>query len=184
MTVNSTSIDGVLVIEPKVFYDERGHFLETFNARDFLQATGVEAVFVQDNESKSNEGTLRGLHFQVPPYDQGKLVRVSQGAVLDVVVDVRKGSPTFGRHLSVLLSAKNQLQLWVPSGFAHGFLAIEDHSVVNYKCTAHYHHEAERCLHWNDQDLGIDWGIDAPLVSEKDAAGTFFADIDTPFEFE
>jgi dTDP-4-dehydrorhamnose 3,5-epimerase len=181
MTIHSTSIDGLLVIEPDVFTDERGYFFEPFNKARFAKLTGVRAAFVQDNESSSNAGTLRGLHFQLPPNEQGKLVRVVSGAVLDVAVDLRVGSPHFGQHASIVLSAANKLQLWIPPGFAHGFLALDDNSVVSYKCSGYYNRDSERCLRWNDPDLGIDWGVDKPLLSEKDANSPLFREFDSPF---
>lgn len=183
MIVHSTAIDGPLVIEPEVYADERGYFFEPFNKARFLKLTGIRTGFVQDNESSSAAGTLRGLHFQIPPFEQGKLVRVVTGAVLDVAVDLRKGSPHFGRHISVVLSGSNKLQLWIPPGFAHGFLALEDHSVVSYKCSGYYHREAERCIRWNDPDLGIDWGVDEPLLSAKDTAAPLFRDFSSPFNY-
>lgn len=183
MTVHSTPIEGLLLIEPSVFRDERGYFFECFNAQRFQEATGLEVNFVQDNESCSGANTLRGLHFQVPPADQGKLVRVTRGVALDVAVDLRKGSPTFGQHHSVLLSAANKLQFWVPPGFAHGFLTLEDDTIFSYKCSGYYNKEAERSLKWDDPDLGIDWGIDSPVVSEKDASAGAFAAFDSPFTY-
>lgn len=183
MIVHSTAIDGVLVLEPEVYTDERGYFFEPFNAKRFASLTGVRVGFVQDNESQSNAGTLRGLHFQRPPYEQGKLVRVVHGAVLDVAVDLRVGSPTFGQHASVVLSAANRLQLWIPPGFAHGFLALENASIVSYKCSGYYNREAELGLRWDDPDLGIDWGVEQPLLSAKDAAAPLFAEFDSPFDY-
>lgn len=183
MIIHSTTIDGLLVIEPEVYTDERGYFFEPFNKARFRKLTGIRTGFVQDNESSSDAGTLRGLHFQSPPFEQGKLVRVVNGAILDVAVDLRKGSPHFGRHISVVLSGKNKLQLWIPPGFAHGFLALEDHSVVSYKCSGYYNREGECSIRWNDPDLGIDWGIDDPLLSAKDAIAPFFSDFASPFNY-
>lgn len=176
MQVEHTGIADVLLLRPKVFADARGHFLETFNARSFAEATGHAPAFVQDNESRSAAGTLRGLHFQVEPHAQGKLVRVARGAVLDVVVDIRPGSPTVGRHVKVRLDDRDKHMLWVPPGMAHGFLALEDDTLFLYKCTAFYNPPAERTIRWNDPDLAIDWGVSAPLVSPKDAQGMSFAD--------
>lgn len=178
MIVHSLAIEGLLLIEPAVYRDERGEFFEPFNAKRFKKETELSVKFVQDNESVSRSGVLRGLHFQVPPYAQGKLVRVSRGSVLDVAVDLRTNSPSFGMHLSVVLSAENHLQFWIPPGFAHGFLALEDNTVFNYKCTEHYYAAAEQSLLWNDADLGIEWGIEHPIVSEKDSSAQRFCDFD------
>ncbi len=183
MIVSSTGIEDLLLIEPTVHRDQRGYFFEPYNARQFEAATGLNPTFVQDNESMSDKGILRGLHFQVQPAAQGKLVRVSRGAVLDLVVDLRVGSPTFGRHLSVVLSESNKLQLWIPPGFAHGFLTLEDRTIFSYKCTAYYAPECERVIAYNDPHLGIDWGVDHPVISAKDAKGMAFADFDSPFTF-
>lgn len=171
-----TALEGLVRLRPKVFTDDRGCFMETFNADAFAEATGIRTPFVQDNESRSRAGVLRGLHLQAAPHAQAKLVRVAAGAVLDVCVDLRKGSPTFGKHVSVRLDTANNDMLYIPAGMAHGFLALEDNTVFAYKCSAYYAPQAERTLLWNDPDLGIDWGIQAPIVSEKDRAGTRFAD--------
>ncbi|MBX2980836.1 MAG: dTDP-4-dehydrorhamnose 3,5-epimerase [Flavobacteriales bacterium] len=176
MQVQTTPLEGLLVIRPAVFADARGHFLETWNAQRFADATGVHDAFVQDNESMSHRHVLRGLHFQMAPHAQGKLVRVIAGAVLDVVVDIRAASPTRGQHFKLRLDDKERTMLWIPPGFAHGFLALEDRTVFSYKCTAYYSPSAERTIRWNDKDLGIDWGIDTPLVSEKDQQGLSYAD--------
>jgi dTDP-4-dehydrorhamnose 3,5-epimerase len=171
MKVVPTELPGVLILEPKVFGDERGFFYESFNARDFKQDTGIEADFVQDNHSRSQKGVLRGLHYQLEQA-QGKLVRVTAGEVLDVAVDIRRSSPTFGRWASVLLSAENNRQLWIPQGFAHGFLVLSDHAEFLYKTTDYYQPRAERCIRWNDPDLAIDWQLtDIPKLSEKDQNG-------------
>jgi dTDP-4-dehydrorhamnose 3,5-epimerase len=164
-----TEIPGVLIIEPKVFGDERGFFLETFNAKRYADA-GIPGPFVQDNYSRSVKGTLRGLHFQ-EPQPQGKLVQVIAGAVYDVAVDIRKGSPTFGKFVGVELSAENKRQFWVPPGFAHGFYVLSESADFQYKCTALYAPEHERSLIWNDPDLAIPWPVSgAPKLSAKDAA--------------
>lgn len=184
MKICSTSIEGLLLIEPVVFRDERGYFFESFNSLAFNEATDLDLTFVQDNESRSAKGVIRGLHFQVPPAEQGKLVRVTHGAVLDVAVDLRVGSPTFGRHLSFLLSAENKFQLWIPPGFAHGFQSLEDHSVLNYKCTGYYASQHERSLRFDDANLGIDWPLDPVKVSEKDRSAAAFADFESPFKFD
>ncbi len=183
MTIHSTPIEGLLIIEPAVFSDDRGFFMESFNVRRFEEHTGLRPSFVQDNESGSVKHTLRGLHFQVPPHDQGKLVRVSRGAALDVAVDLRIGSPTFGQHHSVMLSASNKLQYWIPPGFAHGFLTLEDDTLFTYKCTAYYHKASDWALRWNDPSLGIDWGIADPLLSDKDREAPLFADFESPFTY-
>ncbi|HRY99371.1 MAG TPA: dTDP-4-dehydrorhamnose 3,5-epimerase [Bacteroidales bacterium] len=180
MRIEPTSLPGVLLVHPAVFRDERGHFLEPFNARDF-EAAGLPSRFVQDNQSCSKAGVLRGLHLQLPPHAQGKLVRVARGAALDVAVDLRRTSPTFGKWTSVLLSAENNTMLWIPEGFAHGFLSLEDDTVFTYKCTAYYHKAAEASIRWNDPELAIDWGTAEPVLSEKDAMAPFFRDLNSPF---
>lgn len=175
MKVSPTKIEGVLLIEPKVFGDARGFFFESFNHKVFEEATGVKAQFVQDNHSKSGKGVLRGLHYQVQN-PQGKLVRVTQGEVFDVAVDIRKGSPTFGQWAGEILSAENKRQLWVPAGLAHGFLVLSDTAEFLYKTTDYYAPEHERCIAWNDPDLGIEWplGEIEPRLSDKDQKGTPF----------
>ncbi|MBK6869274.1 MAG: dTDP-4-dehydrorhamnose 3,5-epimerase [Burkholderiales bacterium] len=175
MQVIPTAIDGVLILEPRVFGDARGFFMESYNRSAFAQATGLDIDFVQDNHSRSRRGVLRGLHYQVRQ-PQGKLVRVSQGAVFDVAVDIRQGSPSFGRWVGVELSADNQRQLWVPAGMAHGFLVLSESADFLYKTTDYYAPEHERCIAWDDPAIGIDWplaahGIAAPLLSDKDRAG-------------
>ena len=175
--VTTTPIEGVLVLEPKVFGDARGFFFESFNARDFEQATGVQRTFVQDNHSKSSKGVLRGLHYQVQ-HAQGKLVRVTQGAVFDVAVDIRPSSPTFGKWFGLALSAENSKQLWIPEGLAHGFLVTSDSAEFLYKTTDYYHPEFERSLLWNDPSLAIEWPLhlldDSPLLAAKDVGGLTF----------
>ena len=168
--IRTTPIDGLLVIEPKVFADERGFFMESFKASDFA-AFGITQDFVQDNHSKSRKGVIRGLHFQRAPYAQGKLVRVTRGRAWDVAVDLRKGSPTFGTWCAVELSADNHLLFWIPEGFAHGFLALEDDTELLYKCTAEYNPTSDAGVRWNDPDIGVAWpqiGV-SPLLSTKDA---------------
>jgi dTDP-4-dehydrorhamnose 3,5-epimerase len=177
-TVTPTAIPDVLVLTPKVFGDARGFFFESFNARDFAQATGVDAQFVQDNHSKSAKGVLRGLHYQIQ-HAQGKLVRVVQGRVFDVVVDVRKSSPTFGRWVGVELSAENCQQMWVPPGLAHGFVVLSESAEFLYKTTDYWYPEHERSLLWNDPAIGIEWPIDGePLLAAKDQAGKLLAQAD------
>ena len=179
-TVTNTLIEGVLVLEPKVFGDARGFFFESFNARDFLQATGVQCEFVQDNHSKSAKGVLRGMHYQVQ-HAQGKLVRVTQGAVFDVVVDIRRNSKTYGQWFGCELSVDNKKQLWIPEGLAHGFLVTSESAEFLYKTTDYYHPEFERSLLWNDADVGIEWPLhllDAPpLLAAKDQAAGAFRDL-------
>lgn len=181
MNYTTTSIPGVLIFEPRIFEDDRGHFFESFQQEKFNEIVGQQVIFVQDNESVSAKNVVRGLHFQEPPYTQGKLVRVVQGAVIDVAVDIRTASPTYGQHVAILLSAENHKQLWVPEGFAHGFVALEDHTIFNYKCTNYYHHASEKSLLWNDPALGIDWKVAHPLLSEKDASAPTLAKLKSPF---
>ncbi len=166
MQVRHTSIEGLIELIPRVFEDERGHFLETYN-KPLFEKLGLPIDFVQDNQSFSVKGVLRGLHFQSEPYAQGKLVRVITGQVLDVAVDIREDSPTFGQYETFLLDARLSNMAWIPGGFAHGFVALED-SVFSYKCTNVYNKHAEGGLVWNDPDLNIDWGIANPIVSDKD----------------
>jgi dTDP-4-dehydrorhamnose 3,5-epimerase len=172
MQVSATPLPGVLILEPKVFGDERGFFFESFNQRAFEAAVGERVNFVQDNHSCSQRGVLRGLHYQVPPHAQGKLVRVVHGSAFDVAVDIRKGSATFGRWFGATLDATSHRQLWIPPGFAHGFLALEDDTHFLYKATDYYARDCERAIAWNDPAIGIDWpDLDsAPLLANKDAA--------------
>ena len=164
-----TALPGVLILEPKVFGDARGFFYESFNAQDFAQATGLEVTFVQDNHSRSAQGVLRGLHYQIQQ-PQGKLVRVTEGEVFDVAVDIRRASPNFGQWVGVNLSADNKRQIWVPPGFAHGFVVLSASADFLYKTTDYYAPAYERCIAWNDPSLGIDWPIQAaPLLATKDA---------------
>ncbi|MFT6996463.1 MAG: dTDP-4-dehydrorhamnose 3,5-epimerase [Cryomorphaceae bacterium] len=168
MKVVRNHISGLLTLEPSVFEDDRGYFIESFNKTAFKDATGVDVDFVQDNESMSNKGVLRGLHFQVPPFAQDKLVRVVRGSVMDVAVDLRQNSPTFGEYAKVLLSAKNKKQFFVPKGFAHGFVVLEDQTIFSYKCSKFYHRDSERSLKWDDPAIGIDWEVNEPILSYKD----------------
>jgi len=175
-TVTPTAIPDVLLLEPKVFGDARGFFFESFNARDFAEVTGLDVQFVQDNHSKSAQGVLRGLHYQIQ-HAQGKLVRVVQGRVFDVAVDLRKSSPTFGQWVGAILDADSHRQLWVPPGFAHGFVVLSESAEFLYKTTDYWYPEHERSLLWNDPELGIDWPIDfTPQLAAKDAAGKPFAE--------
>jgi len=172
MKVTPLNIPDVLFIEPKVYEDERGFFFESFNSKEFKQATSLDVTFVQDNHSKSKKGVLRGLHYQLQPYSQGKLVRVIQGEVFDVAVDLRKSSPTFGHHVSCILSAENKKQLWIPEGFAHGYLTLSDNSEFLYKSTNFYHVESEHCIIWNDHNLDISWPKYLSIqISPKDRLG-------------
>ena len=185
MEVIKTDIEGVLIIEPRVFGDSRGYFFESFNAREFKEATGVDVTFVQDNESRSRYGVLRGLHFQNPPYAQSKLVRCVKGRVLDVAVDIRKGSPTYGRYVTCEMSEDNHRQFFVPKGFAHGFAVLSEDAVFQYKCDDFYHPEAEGAIMWDDPDVGIQWPIPAEDVelSEKDKKHPYLKDFSSPFEY-
>ena len=168
LKVSETSLPGVLLIEPDVFGDSRGFFMETWNAARFREA-GLDLQFVQDNQSRSARGVLRGLHYQ-EPNAQGKLVRCSRGALFDVAVDIRRGSPQFGRWYGVELSEENRLMLWIPPGFAHGFCALTDLADLSYKCTAFYDAPSDRAIRWNDPDIGIEWPVTSPTLSPKDAA--------------
>lgn len=176
MKIIPTEIPEVLILEPRVFEDERGFFMESFNQRLFDDAVGTHYDFVQDNHSRSKKGVLRGLHYQLPPHAQGKLVRVTSGTVFDVAVDIRKSSPTFGKWVGVELSAENRRQLWIPPGFAHGFLVLSDWADFLYKTTAYYATAAERCIRWDDHDIAIGWPPmhKRPTVSQKDQAGPEF----------
>lgn len=180
MKVISTPIEDLLLLEVPVFKDERGFFLESYNGKNFENA-GITETFVQDNLSNSKKGVLRGLHFQAPPFAQGKLVRVLRGAVLDVVVDIRASKPTYGQHFKVLLSEDNFLALYIPPGFAHGFVALEENTLFQYKCTNYYHKGSEMGLLWDDPDLAIDWEISRPLLSDKDKVYPAFKDFISVF---
>lgn len=184
MEVIKTNIEGVVIIEPRIFRDDRGYFFESFSQRDFQEKV-CNTVFVQDNESKSSYGVLRGLHFQKTPYAQSKLVRVIKGAVLDVAVDIRKGSPTFGQHVAVELTEDNHRQFFIPRGFAHGFSVLTDEVIFQYKCDNFYAPQSERALAWDDPDLGIDWRIptDKVLLSEKDRHHSRLRDAEWLFDY-
>ena len=175
-----TEIEGVKIFEPRVFSDNRGYFFESFNQKGFEEAIGEKIEFVQDNESVSKKGVIRGLHFQHPPFSQGKLVRVNKGSVIDVAVDLRKSSPTYGKFVTVELSAENKRQLWIPAGFAHGFSSLEDDTQFLYKCTDYYHPQSEATLLYSD--FQIDWKVEHPIVSDKDQVGEPFSNFVTPFE--
>lgn len=170
-----TNISDLLIIEPNEFCDDRGFFFESFNQNKFQELTGLKCNFVQDNHSHSKKNVLRGLHYQLSPFDQGKLVRVVQGEVFDVAVDIRKRSTTFGKWFGITLSQENKRQLWIPPGFAHGFLVLSDSAEFLYKTTNYYSREHERCLIWNDSSLGITWPLNSmPIISEKDGMGADF----------
>ena len=173
MTIEQTALDGVLLFTPRIFEDKRGYFLESYNP---TIAEAISHSFVQDNLSVSAKHVLRGLHYQEPPHAQGKLVQVLSGSVLDVIVDIRPSSSTFGQHIKVVIDAKRRQSIWIPPGFAHGFLALEDQTTFYYKCTALYNPLSEKALRYNDPDLRIDWGINNPLVSEKDLKAEYFRD--------
>lgn len=184
MKIIKTEIEGVVVLEPRVFGDSRGYFFESYSKRVFDELV-CPIDFVQDNESSSTRGVMRGLHFQGPPYAQSKLVRCVRGAVVDVAVDIRKGSPTFGRHVAVELSADNHRQLFIPKGFAHGFAVLSDIAVMQYKCDEYYHPEADGGISILDESLAINWGISIQdaILSEKDKRHPLLGDFDSPFEF-
>ena len=184
MEVIKTDIEGVVIIEPRIFKDERGYFYESFSQREFEEKV-CRTVFVQDNQSKSSYGVLRGLHFQKPPYAQSKLVRCIKGTVLDVAVDIRKGSPTFGKYVAVELSENNHRQFFIPRGFAHGFAVLSDEAVFQYKCDNFYNKESEGAVAWDDPELCIDWKVpaDKVLLSEKDKQNKCIADADFLFDF-
>ena len=184
MEVVKTAIEGVFIIEPKVFGDARGYFFESFSEREFKEKVG-DIHFVQDNESMSKFGVMRGLHFQRPPYAQSKLVRCVKGEVIDIAVDIRKGSPTYGQHVAALLTEDNHRQFFVPRGFAHGFVVLTDEVVFQYKCDNFYNKESEGSVAWNDPQLAIDWRIpaDKVLLSEKDKLSKFLCDADYLFDY-
>jgi len=180
MEVIKTPIEGLLVIKPVIFADDRGYFFESWSEDSFAK-NGLDLDFVQDNQSLSAKGVLRGLHFQNPPFAQGKLVRVIKGAVLDVVVDIRKESSTFGQYFSIELNEKNNTIFWIPPGFAHGFITLVDDTIFNYKCTGVYNSASEDALLWSDEDLNIDWGTINPLVSNKDLIAGSFKNFESQF---
>lgn len=173
MEIIKTKIEGLLIIKPRVFIDERGYFYESYN-KDIFAKLGLDADFVQDNESKSQKNVLRGLHFQNPPFAQGKLVRVIKGSVLDVAVDIRTASPTYGQWEAVELTEENKVMYWIPPGFAHGFLTLADDTIFSYKCTNVYNKQSEGSLQWNDPDIDIRWKIENPILSDKDKVAPDF----------
>ena len=180
MEIEKTHIEGLVIVKPNVFPDSRGYFFESFNKEKFKNM-GLNASFVQDNISKSSKNVLRGLHFQNPPYAQGKLVHVLRGAVLDVAVDIRKDSATYGQHYCIELSEENKLQFYIPEGFAHGFLTLEDDTIFSYKCTQLYNKESEGSIKWDDPDLGINWQSNNPIVSPKDQMAPNFQNFISKF---
>ena len=180
MEIVTTSLEGVLIIKPNVFEDTRGYFFESYNKETFF-SKGIREEFIQDNQSLSQKGVLRGLHFQNPPFAQGKLVRVIKGAVQDVAVDIRKASPTYGSSFSYILDEKNKHMMWIPSGFAHGFLTLEDQTIFAYKCTNVYNKSSEGSLKWDDPAFKINWLLTNPLLSEKDGQAPSFKDFTTLF---
>ena len=178
---SETHLEGLVIIDPDVFADERGFFKETYNQNHFKDI-GLDLKFVQDNVSYSQKGTLRGLHFQAPPHEQGKLVSVLKGTAIDVAVDIRKSSPTYGQHIAVEISGENHRMVYVPPGFAHGFSVLSLDCLFCYKCTGMYNKQAEGGILWNDPDLNIDWQVETPIISGKDQQNTLFKDFETPFK--
>jgi len=179
--IEKTNFKDLLIFQPNIFADERGYFFESFNESKFRVETGMNLTFVQDNQSMSEKGVSKGIHFQVPPKSQAKLIQVVQGAVLDVVVDLRQNQPTFGQHFKIVLSSENKTQLFVPEGFAHGFCVLEDNTIFTYKCTNYYSKENDRSMLWNDPALGIDWEIDHPIISEKNQEARNFSEYQDVF---
>lgn len=180
MEISESPLKGLFVIKPKVFEDARGYFFESYNTAVF-EKMGLNLNFVQDNQSLSQKGVLRGLHFQNPPYAQGKLVRVITGSVYDVAVDIRKNSPTYGKYFGLELTEKNKWMMYIPEGFAHGFLTLEDNTIFSYKCTNYYNKPSEDCILWNDEAIGINWDVANPLLSDKDKEGKRLKDFQSQF---
>jgi dTDP-4-dehydrorhamnose 3,5-epimerase len=181
MKLTTFDIEGLILIEPRVFHDDRGYFYESFNEDNYKEILGSDIRFVQDNISCSKKNVLRGLHFQSPPFAQGKLVTVLSGSVLDVAVDIRKNSATYGNCQIIELTAENKRQFWIPPGFAHGFVALEENSIFSYKCTNYYAPSHEQTLLWNASELNIDWNVNDPIISDKDKIGQEFCTFVTPF---
>ncbi len=182
MEIIKTRIEGLLIIKPNVFIDERGYFFESYNKDDFAKF-GLTSDFVQDNESKSQKDVLRGLHFQNPPFAQGKLVRVIKGAVMDVAVDIRLGSPTYGQWEAVELTEENKVMYWIPAGFAHGFVTLRDDTVFSYKCTNVYNKQSEGSIKWDDSQIGIEWKVQNPILSQKDKDAPSFNTFKSKFVY-
>jgi dTDP-4-dehydrorhamnose 3,5-epimerase len=181
MKLIPTKIKDLFIIEPAIFGDDRGYFFESFNAEKFNELIGREVNFVQDNQSMSGANIVRGLHFQNPPFAQGKLVRVIEGEVIDVAVDIRKDSPTYGEHVAVKLSGENKKMFWVPEGFAHGFSSLKEGTIFSYKCTNYYNKESEGSIAWDDAYLGINWEVNSPIISEKDKESSGFKELNSKF---
>lgn len=179
MIIENTPLQDLMLITPNVYQDDRGYFMESYNLQKLEKA--IRVTFVQDNESLSGKGVLRGLHFQVPPFAQAKLIRVIQGSILDVAVDLRKNSGTFGQHYKHVISGENKKQLFIPEGFAHGFLSLENNTILNYKCSNYYHPQSERSIIWNDETLNIDWQTNSPILAEKDELAKKFTTFENPF---
>ncbi len=176
MKIEKTKIPDLLVLLPKIFFDDRGYFYESYNKNSFKEATGLDIDFVQDNESKSSKGVIRGLHYQLPPYPQSKLIRVIQGEILDVVVDIRENSRTYGEVFSIILNEENKKMLFVPRGFAHGFSVLSEKAIINYKCDNFYNKNSESGIIYNDKNLNIDWKVESAIISEKDKVHPQFGD--------
>ena len=179
MILEKTNIEDIILLTPRVYEDERGYFMESYNQKKVEIL--IKDRFVQDNESESHKNVLRGLHFQLPPHAQSKLIRVIKGSILDIAVDLRKDSSTYGKHFKHILSGENKKQLYIPIGFAHGFLSLEDNTILNYKCSDYYNANAEASILWNDPDLAIDWGVDNPILAEKDQLAENFVTFENPF---
>lgn len=179
MILEKTNIEDIILLTPRVYEDDRGYFMESYNQKKVEIL--IKDKFVQDNESESHKNVLRGLHFQLPPHAQSKLIRVIKGSILDIAVDLRKDSSTYGQHFKHILSGENKKQLYIPIGFAHGFLSLEDNTILNYKCSDYYNANAEASILWNDPDLAIDWGIDNPILAEKDQLAENFVTFENPF---
>jgi dTDP-4-dehydrorhamnose 3,5-epimerase len=179
MIVEKTYIKDLIIVTPNVFMDDRGYFSESYNDKKLAHV--IRTNFVQDNESLSHKNVLRGMHFQIPPFAQAKLLRVIKGSILDVAIDLRKKSTTYKQHFKFVFGEKNKKQLYIPVGFAHGFLCLENDTIINYKCSNYYDQESEKSIVWNDPDLGIDWGIEEPILSEKDTLAENFTTFDNPF---
>ena len=179
MILEKTNIEDIILLTPRVYEDDRGYFMESYNQKKVEIL--IKDRFVQDNESESHKNVLRGLHFQLPPHAQSKLIRVIKGSILDIAVDLRKDSSTYGKHFKHILSGENKKQLYIPIGFAHGFLSLEDNTILNYKCSDYYNANAEASILWNDPDLAIDWGVDNPILAEKDQLAENFVTFENPF---
>ena len=179
MILEKTNIEDIILLTPRVYEDERGYFMESYNQKKVEIL--IKDRFVQDNESESHKNVLRGLHFQLPPHAQSKLIRVIKGSILDIAVDLRKDSSTYGKHFKHILSGENKKQLYIPVGFAHGFLSLEDNTILNYKCSDYYNANNEASILWNDPNLAIDWGIDNPILAEKDQLAQNFITFENPF---